>query len=95
MSARTSYEARAESGFLEVQSQLAALAVRAKQATASGGVDGDRCLLAAQSKHDEALHRLELLKLSGEDSWNAVKTTFETAWIELGRALKPRGDRRG
>jgi hypothetical protein len=90
MTVRRSYEEKAESGFVDVQSQLAALAVIVKQAEAPGRADGKRLLLAAQSKHDEALHRLQLLKLAGADSWNAVKATFETAWIELGRALKPR-----
>jgi hypothetical protein len=88
MPARRSYERNAESGFVEVQSQLAAMALRAKQAATSGGADGERVLLAAQSKHDVALHRLELLKLAGADSWNAVKATFEAAWMDLGRALK-------
>jgi tRNA(Leu) C34 or U34 (ribose-2'-O)-methylase TrmL len=52
--------------------------------------DGERLLLAAQSKHDEALHHLELLKRAGEDSWDEVKTTFETSWSELHHALAPR-----
>jgi hypothetical protein len=90
MPVRRSYEEKAASGFVEVQSQLAALALRAKEGEAPARAEGERLLLAAQSKHDVALHRLELLKRAGDGSWNAVKATFETAWIELGRALKPR-----
>jgi len=91
MTPRDSYESKAESEFAEVQSQLSALAARAQQAVAAGRAEGERLLLTAQSKHDEALHRFELLKRAGEDRWDAVKTTFETAWAELRHALGPRG----
>jgi hypothetical protein len=91
MSARDSYVAKAEAEFAEIQSQLSALAARAQKAVEGGRAEGERLLLAAQSKHDEALHRFELLKRTGEDSWDAVKTTFETAWTELRHALGPQG----
>jgi hypothetical protein len=91
MSTRDSYVSKAEADFAEVQSQLSALAARAQKAVAEGHAEGERLLLAAQSKHDEALHRFELLKRAGEDSWGAVKTTFETAWNELRHALGPQG----
>ncbi len=91
MSPRDSYEAKAQSEFAEVQSQLSALAARAQEAVAAGRAERERLLRAAQSKHDEALHRFELLKRAGEDSWDSVKTTFETAWTELRHALGPQG----
>jgi hypothetical protein len=87
---RGSYEAKAEANFIAVQSELSALAARAKQSIDLARADGERVLLAAQSKHDEALHHLELLKRAGEDNWEAVKTTFETSWTELHHALAPR-----
>jgi hypothetical protein len=80
-----------QSEFAQVQSQLSALAARAREAVAAGRAEGERLLLAAQSKHDEALHRFELLKRAGEDNWVTVKTTFETAWTELRHALGPQG----
>ncbi|MFL5248502.1 MAG: hypothetical protein ACJ79V_11820 [Myxococcales bacterium] len=86
---RGSYEAKAESQFIALQSQLSALATRAQETVAMARAEGERVLLAAQSKHDEALHRLELLKLAGDESWDAVKVTFETAWSELRHALGP------
>jgi hypothetical protein len=86
---RGSYEAKAQSEFIALQAQLSALATRAQETVATARADGERVLLAAQSKHDEALHRLELLKLAGEDGWDAAKVTFETAWIELRHALGP------
>jgi hypothetical protein len=91
MSSRDSYEARVQSEFAQVQSQLSALAARAQEAVAAGRAEGERLLLAAQSKHDEALHRFELLKRAGEDNWVTVKTTFETAWTDLRHALGPQG----
>ncbi len=87
---RASYETKAQSNFIAVQSQLSALAAHAKQSVESARADGERLLLAAQSKHDEALHHLELLKRAGEDNWEAVKTTFEASWTELHHALAPR-----
>ena len=90
MSIRNSYVATAEKHFAEAQSQLAALAKSAKSAVAAGQAEGDRLLREAQSKHDEALHRFELLKRTGEESWESVKTTFETAWADLGHALGPK-----
>ena len=87
---RGSYEAKAEANFIAVQSQLSALAARAKQSVELARANGERLVLAAQSKHDEALHRFELLKLAGDDTWDAVKTSFETAWTELRHALAPR-----
>jgi hypothetical protein len=86
---RGSYEAKAQSQFIALQSQLSALATRAQETVAAARAEGERVLLAAQSKHDEALHRLELLKLAGDESWDAVKVTFETAWSELRHALGP------
>ncbi|MFL5377953.1 MAG: hypothetical protein ACJ787_08565 [Myxococcales bacterium] len=86
---RGCYEAKAQSQFIALQSQLSALATRAQETVATARAEGERVLLAAQSKHDEALHRLELLKLAGDDSWDAVKVTFETAWSELRHALGP------
>lgn len=87
MSTRQSYEAKAEANFKDVQAQLSALASHAQKAVKEGKAEGDRLLRVAQSKHDEALHRLELLKRAGEDSWAGVKTAFETAWTELSHAL--------
>jgi hypothetical protein len=79
--------AKAEAEFAEVQSQLSALAAHAQKGVAEGRAKGERLLLSAQSKHDEALHRFELLKRAGEDGWDAIKTTFESSWTELRHAL--------
>jgi hypothetical protein len=87
MSHRDSYVVKAEKQFAEAQVQLATLARDAKKAVAAGQAEGERLLLAAQSKHDEALHRFELLKRTGEESWESLKTAFETAWAEMGHAL--------
>jgi len=86
---RGSYEARAHSEFVALQSQLSGLAARAEEEVAAARAHGERVLLNAQSKHDQALHRLELLKLAGDDDWDAVKVTFENAWSELRHALGP------
>ena len=91
MSSRDSYEAKVQSEFAEVQSQLSALAARAHSAVSAARTESERLLQAAQSKHDEALHRFEVLKRAGEDNWVAVKTTFETAWTELRDALGSQG----
>jgi hypothetical protein len=91
MSSRESYEAKVQSEFGEIQSQLSALATRTHQAVAASRAEGERLLQAVQSKHDEALHRFEVLKRAGEDNWVAVKTTFETAWTELRDALGSQG----
>ena len=87
---RNSYQAKLESQFIEMQSQLSTLAARAKQTVEAAQADGERIIVAAQSKHDAALHRFELLKLAGDDSWDAVKTDFETAWSDLRHAVAPR-----
>ena len=91
MSARKSYEAKAESEFTEVQSLLSARAARAQEAVAAGHAEGERLLRAAQSKHDEALHRFELLKRAGEDDWEAIQSSFEASWTELRAALALQG----
>jgi len=87
---RNSYEAKAESRFIEMQSELSTLVARAKRTVEAAQADGERIVVAAQSKHDAALHRFELLKLAGDDSWDAVKTDFETAWTELRHAVAAR-----
>ena len=91
MSIRNSYEAKAAAEFAEIQSHLAALGVRAKEAVATGRAEAERLLVAAQSKHDEALHHFELLKLAGEDKWHSVKSSFETSWAELRHSLGRKG----
>jgi hypothetical protein len=90
MSSREAYVAKAEQRFADAQIQLAALARGAKRAVIAGQAEGEKLLIAAQSRHDEALHRFELLKRTGAESWDSVKITFETAWAELGRALGPK-----
>ena len=65
--------------------------MRAQKAVKEGHKEGEVLLQAAQSKHDEALHRFEILKRAGEDGWAGVKTSFETAWAELRQALGPQG----
>jgi hypothetical protein len=90
MSTRDSYVAKAERQFVQAQSQLAALAAAAKEAVTAGHAGGDSLLRVAQSRHDQALHRLELLKRSGEESWDCVKASFETAWAELRQTLAPK-----
>ena len=90
MSPRDSYVANAERQFVQAQSQLAALAATAREAVIAGHAGGDRLLRMAESKHDEALHRFELLKRSGEERWESVKIIFETAWAELGYTLTPK-----
>jgi hypothetical protein len=90
MSIRDTYVEKAERQFVQAQSQLAALAATAKEAITAGHAEGDRLLRMAQSKHDEALHRFELLKRSGEEGWESVKVAFETAWTELGHTLTPK-----
>src|SRR5256885_1222855 len=60
MSTRDSYVAKAEAEFAEVQAQLAALAKSAKKAVTAAEKEGSRIVTAAQSRHDEALHRFEL-----------------------------------
>jgi len=87
MSAKASYEKKAEAKFAEAQAQLSALAARAKGAVAGGRKKGERLLKAAQSKHDQALQRLEQLKRAGEEGWESLQSTFETAWSELRHAL--------
>ena len=91
MSPRDTYEAKVQSDFAEIQAQLSALAARAHKAVAASRTESERLLLAAQSKHDEALHRFEVLKRSGQANWAAVKTTFETAWTELRDSLGSQG----
>jgi hypothetical protein len=61
MSHRDAYVAKAEAEFAEVQAQLSALASTAQNAVAAVRAEGKRLLQGAKSKHDEALHRLELL----------------------------------
>ena len=87
MSTRDSYVKNAEKEFAEVQAQLAALAKTAKKAVTAAEKEGSRIVTAAQSRHDEALHRFELLKRAGEESWDSVKTSFESAWTDLRHAL--------
>jgi len=86
---RGSYEARAQSEFVALQSELSDLAARAEESVALARARGEQMLINAQSKHDEALHRLELLKLARDENWDAVKITFENAWSELRHALRP------
>lgn len=85
---KDTYVAKAEAAFAEIQLQLMALAKGARKAVSTSHAKGEKSLEAAQSRHDEALHRLELLKRASEKSWDSVKTTFETAWTDLRHALK-------
>src|SRR5438270_11896188 len=91
MSTRQSYEAKVEAEFAQIQSQLSALSASAQKAIKGGRKEGEKLLQAAQSRHDEALHRFELLKRAGEDGWDSVKSSFETAWTELRTALGSKG----
>jgi hypothetical protein len=91
MSRRDAYEAKAASEFGRVQIEISAVAARAQHAVVIARAKGERAIQAAQSKHDEALHRFELLKRAGDDTWNALKKSFEIAWVELTRLLGQKG----
>ena len=88
MTIREFYEARAAERFVAVQTQIHAMATR-MQAAVEAGEAADEAFVAAQSRHDEARQKFELLKSAHEDQWGAAKTSFETAWERLDRALAP------
>ena len=82
MTPRQSYEEKAAAEFARVQAQLEALA--------AGRREAEVLLVAAQSKHDEALHLFELLKRARDDRWDAAKAHFEAVWAEFRKSLAPR-----
>ncbi len=88
MTIREFYETKAAERFVAVQSQILAMATR-MQAAVEAGEAADQEFVAAQSLHDEARREFELLKSAHEDQWGAAKTSFETAWEKLDRALAP------
>ena len=87
MSSRAAYETNAQSEFTRVQPRLTALAARAQHGAGPVRAESERLLQDAQSTHDEALHRFELLKRAGGPSWDSLKITFETAWAEFRHTL--------
>ena len=91
MSLKETYLAKIEAELGEVQFQLSALALRAEKAIEAGRAESHQLLLTGKTRHLEALHRLELVKSAGEESFETVKTAFETAWTDLKHALGPKG----
>ena len=87
MSVRTNYEQAAHAEFAAAQLKLKALSARAQAVPEKERAAAKALLTQAQSKHDEALHLLELLKRTGESGWVERRIALEQSLRELRAAL--------
>lgn len=92
ISAKAAYSKAAHKKLAETKTKLAGVHAKIRNAIATGRVETSEQLRQAQHAVDENLAtaeaRVEILRKSGEDTWEAVKDDVDTAWEDLSQSVK-------
>jgi len=80
---RKAYEEKLDAQLKEYNAQIALLKAKAENAKADAKIDYYKTIEALEHKQDKAKTKLQELKTSGDEAWEAVKTGAEKAWAEV------------
>jgi len=83
MSLKDAYVSKMEAQLKGWEAELSKLKAKAQKATAEGKLEYEKRMEGAKAKQQALLQKLEELKRSGEDRWEALKAGVEGAWAEL------------
>jgi len=80
---RKAYEEKLDAQLNEWNAEIALLKAKAENAEADAKIDYYKTIDALEHKHDKAKTKLQELKTSGDEAWEAVKAGAEKAWAEV------------
>jgi hypothetical protein len=80
---RKAYEEKLDAQLKEWDAQIALLKAKAENAKADAKIDSYKTIEALEHKQDKAKTKLQELKTSGDEAWEAVKGGAEKTWAEV------------
>ena len=80
---RKAYEEKLDAQLKEWNAQIALLKAKAENTKADAKIDYYKTIEALEHKQDEAKTKLQELKSSGDEAWEAVKGGAEKTWAEV------------
>lgn len=86
MSLKDAYVSKMEAQLKEWQAELSKLKAKAQKAAAEGRLEYQKRIEASQTNYQALQRKLDELRRSGEDRWEALKAGVESAWAELKRS---------
>lgn len=97
ISAKAAYSKAAHRKLFESRAKLDGARAKIKNAVATGRIEASEQLEHAQQAVESNLHsaevRLERLRKSGEEDWEALRDDIDSAWEDLSRSIKKLVDR--
>ncbi len=87
MATKEEYQAKMEAQLKDVAAKLADLMAKAEKATADAKVQYQEQIRAVRAKLHETQGRLQQVKASSGEAWEALKDGTEKAWGELRSAV--------
>jgi len=83
---RKAYEEKLDTQLKEWNAQITLLKAKAENAKADAKIDYYKTIDALEHKQNEARMKLQELKASSDEAWEAVKAGAEKAWAEVKKA---------
>ena len=83
---RKAYEEKLDTQLKEWNAQIALLKAKAENAKADAKIDYYKTIDALEHKQHEAMTKLQELKTSSDEAWEAIKAGAEKAWDEVKKA---------
>jgi len=80
---RKAYEEELDAQLKEWDAEIALLKAKAENAKSDAKIDEYKTIEALEHKQDKAKTKLQELKTSGDEAWEAVKGGAERAWTEV------------
>jgi len=80
---RKAYEEKLDAQLKEWNAQIALLKAKAENAKADSKIDYYKTIEALEDKQNKAKAKLQELKTSGDEAWEAVKAGAEKVWAEV------------
>ena len=80
---RKAYEEKLDAQLKEWNAQIALFKAKAENAKADAKIDYYKTIATLEHKHDKAKTKLQELKATGDEAWEAVKAGAEKAWAEV------------
>jgi len=80
---RKAYEEKLDAQLKEWNAQIALIKAKAENAKADAKIDSYKTIETLEHKQVQAKTKLQELKTSGDEAWEAVKGGAEKAWAEV------------
>ncbi|OGL44552.1 MAG: hypothetical protein A2161_05930 [Candidatus Schekmanbacteria bacterium RBG_13_48_7] len=83
MSQKDAYIAKKEAQFHELRAKIELVKAKAEKATAESRIKYNKQLKDLEAKHKDITNWFDKLRSASEDGFEAVKSSFESAWQEF------------